>query len=53
MANETIREYPKLRTAQPARHSQSIQEDVEPIQGNVPAGVETRTALFPRTETEG
>jgi hypothetical protein len=53
MANETIEEHAKLTMAQPARHSESTQGDVEPKQGGVPAGIETRTAIFPRTETEG
>jgi hypothetical protein len=53
MANETIEEHAKLTMAQPARRSESTRGDVEPTQGGVPAGIETRTAIFPRTETEG
>jgi hypothetical protein len=53
MANETTEGLSNLPTAQLVRHSRPAREDLEPTRGRVAADAETRTAMFPRTETEG
>jgi hypothetical protein len=53
MADEATEELSKLSTAQLVRHSRPAPADLEPTQGGVAAGTDTRNAMFPRTETEG
>jgi len=53
MANETTEELSELSTAELVRHSRTAREDLEATRGSVVADADTRTVMFPRTETEG